>query len=170
MPLQLWPAMVLPGMQNWLGLTYDVIGCSDGIGFSKGISAMKRFCPLSLVSLVSRGFAVESMSVSDAVSVMIMRPMSKTSACPGCGMPSARVHSRYRRRLADPPIAGRALQLLVLARCFYCDTILCGRRIFTERVGDVLAPCARRTSRLDHIVHHLGRELAADLPRALPSG
>jgi len=117
---------------------------------------MKGFCPSSLVP---RGFAVESMSVSDAVTVMVMRPMSRTSACPGCGMPSARVHSRYRRRLADLPIAGRALQLLVLARRFYCDTVLCGRRIFTERFGDVLAPWARRTSRLDHIVHHLGLAL-----------
>jgi hypothetical protein len=34
------------------------------------------------------------------------------------------------------------------------------RRIFTERFGaDVLAPWARRTARLDHIVHHLALAL-----------
>jgi transposase len=44
-----------------------------------------------------------------------------------------------------------------MARRFYCNAVLCGRRIFTERFGDgLLAPWARRTARLDHIVHHLG--------------
>ena len=37
---------------------------------------------------------------------------------------------------------------------------MCGRRIFAERFEeDVLAPWARRTARLDHIVHHLGLAL-----------
>jgi hypothetical protein len=37
---------------------------------------------------------------------------------------------------------------------------LCWRRIFTERFSDgVLAPWARRTGRLDYVVHHLGLAL-----------
>jgi hypothetical protein len=37
---------------------------------------------------------------------------------------------------------------------------LCGRQIFVERfASDVLAPSARRTGRLDCIVHHLGLAL-----------
>jgi len=49
---------------------------------------------------------------------------------------------------------------MVLARKFYCTAVLCGRRVFAERFdADVLAPWARRTSRLDHIVHHLGLAL-----------
>ena len=40
------------------------------------------------------------------------------------------------------------------------DAVLCGRQIFVERFGrDVLAPSARRTGRLDCIVHHLGLAL-----------
>src|ERR1022692_2075353 len=46
------------------------------------------------------------------------------------------------------------------ARPFRCDAALCGRQIFTERFADgVLAPSARRTTRLDCIVHHLGLAL-----------
>ncbi|AJD42964.1 hypothetical protein RGR602_CH03657 [Rhizobium gallicum bv. gallicum R602sp] len=49
---------------------------------------------------------------------------------------------------------------LSLKRQFHCDAVLFGRRIFAERFdGDVLAPSARRTARLDHIVHHLGLAL-----------
>jgi hypothetical protein len=38
-----------------------------------------------------------------------------------------------------------------------CDAFLCGRRAFAERFDkDVLAPWARRTAKLDQIVHCLG--------------
>ncbi len=79
---------------------------------------------------------------------------------PDCGTSSGRIHSRYQRRLTDLPLAGRQVRLVVVARRFRCDTVLCGRRIFTERFDDdALAPWARRTTRLDLIVHHLGLAL-----------
>ncbi len=57
-------------------------------------------------------------------------------------------------------MAGKPVRLVVVARRFHCDAVLCGRRIFAERFEeDVLAPWARRTGRLDHIVHHLGLAL-----------
>ena len=57
-------------------------------------------------------------------------------------------------------MAGKPVRLVVRARRFHCDTVLCGWRIFAERFDDkVLAPWARRTARLDHIVHHLGLAL-----------
>jgi transposase len=47
-----------------------------------------------------------------------------------------------------------------MARRFRCNALLCGRRIFTERFDDeVVAPWARRTARLDYLVHHLGLAL-----------
>jgi transposase len=46
---------------------------------------------------------------------------------------------------------------MVIARRFRCDGVLCRRQIFTERFPEgILAPSARRTARLDGIVHHLG--------------
>jgi hypothetical protein len=54
-------------------------------------------------------------------------------------------------------LAGKPVRLVVLVRRFHCDAVLCGRRIFAERFDEnVLAPWARRTARLDDIVHHLG--------------
>jgi hypothetical protein len=62
--------------------------------------------------------------------------------------------------VTDLPLSGRIVQLLVIARRFRCDAVLCGRQIFTERFPEgVLAPSARRTARLDLIVHHLGLAL-----------
>ena len=89
-----------------------------------------------------------------------MRPVNRARPCPGCGRSSERVHSRYRRRFADLPIAGQPVRLVVTARRFYCDAVLCERRIFTERFDQgVLEPWARRTVRLDHIVYHLALAL-----------
>src|SRR5229473_7504126 len=111
-------------------------------------------------ALVPRGFVVDGTSSDGPGLVIAVRPVRRTSNCPECGTNSERVHSRYRRRLADLPLAGRPVRLVVVARRFHCDAVLCGRRIFVERFDqDVLAPWARRTARLDHIVHHLGLAL-----------
>ena len=111
-------------------------------------------------ALVPRGFVVSETANDGDSTLITVRPTSEASACPGCGTRSDRVHSRYRRHLADLPISGHPVRLMVLARRFYCHAVLCGRRVFTERFdADVLAPWARRTARLEHIVHHLGLAL-----------
>ena len=111
-------------------------------------------------SLVPSGFVVES-AIHDADMTTITVRGSKDSwTCPSCGTISRRVHSRYQRRVSDLPLSGRTAQLVVVARHFRCDAVLCGRRIFAERFsGDVLAPSSRRTGRHDCIVHHLGLAL-----------
>ena len=111
-------------------------------------------------ALVPGGFVIESTALDGAMAEIVVRSASQASICPGCATKSARVHSRYRRRVADLPIAGRPVRLLIAARRFYCDAVLCGRRIFAERFDDgLLAPWARRTARLDRIVHYLGLAL-----------
>ncbi len=102
-------------------------------------------------SFVPPGFVVDGASADGEAMMIAVRAPIDTGACPGCGTKSARVHSRYSRRLADLPMAGRPVRLVVMARRFYCDAILCGRRIFVERFPeDVLAPWARRTARLEN--------------------
>lgn len=61
------------------------------------------------------------------------------------------------RQAADLPIAGRRVVLRVTVRRFWCDAVLCRRRIFAERFGaNILAPLSRRTGRFETIMHHLG--------------
>ena len=63
--------------------------------------------------------------------------------------------------MADLPLAG--LKRAACARrpgASAADAVLCGLQIFTERFADgVVASSARRTARLDCIVHHLGLAL-----------
>jgi transposase len=116
--------------------------------------------PLRTYSPVPSGFVVV-MAVHDTATTTITVCSPKDfGVCPSCGTVSLRVHSRYHRRVGNMPLSGRSVKLLVVARRFRCDAVLCGRQIFAERFADdALAPWARRTARLDHIVHHLGLAL-----------
>jgi transposase len=58
------------------------------------------------------------------------------------------VHSHYRRKVADLPWLGIAVEVHLHTRRFFCATAECPRRIFTERLPGVVTPYARRTDRL----------------------
>jgi transposase len=87
----------------------------------------------------------------------VVRPKAEQSRCPSCGRGST-------PRLAsipgigdpcqdvpwqDVPCQGVPLCLELHVRRFFCDTATGARRIFTERLPDVVAPYAHRTRRLD---------------------
>ncbi|KAB7783816.1 hypothetical protein F8B43_3739 [Methylorubrum populi] len=61
---------------------------------------------------------------------------------------------------ADLPLGGRHVELRVVVGRFWFDAAACGRKIVAERFpSDVLPAFARRASRLEQIVHHLGLAL-----------
>ncbi|WP_223214056.1 MULTISPECIES: transposase family protein [Devosia] len=87
-------------------------------------------------SLAPSGFAVDAVQVlADRVQILL-RSRRSWGDCPACGGRSRRVQSRYRRRPADLPLGGRRVELSILTRRFWCDGVLCGRRIFCERFDD----------------------------------
>ena len=110
--------------------------------------------------LAPDGFLVDSVQFADESVQILLRSRSPSGLCPSCGRSSRRVQSRYLRRPADLPLCGRRVELTIVARRFWCDAVLCGRRIFCEQFNDgVLARYGRRTQRLETIVHHLGLAL-----------
>ena len=106
----------------------------------------------------------------DLVTVVVETTGPK-AACPICGQPSGRVHSRYTRTLGDLPWQGRVVRWSLVARKFFCDRAACPRQIFTERRPEVTAPCARKTGRLEHALTEVafacGGEPGARLARQL---
>jgi hypothetical protein len=132
--------------------------------FRERISAMQSFHASEL--LPPGFFAVEALSDADSA-VITIRARSLGGACPSCCVVSGRVHSRYPRRLADLPIAGRRVVLILQARRFRCEAALCERCIFTERFDDnVVKPWARRTARLDQLTRSPGLRDLTFLPTA----
>lgn len=78
------------------------------------------------------------------------------ASCPGCGQAASRVHSRYFRTLADLPWADLPVCIQLHVRKLFCDSSDCPRRIFTERLPSVVAPWARRTTRLAEQQRQIG--------------
>ena len=59
--------------------------------------------------------------------------------CPVCAVFTPRVHSRYIRTLADLPWGVARVRWQLRVRKFVCTNAQCPRRIFTERLPDVVA-------------------------------
>jgi len=110
--------------------------------------------------LTPGGLAVDWVEIGAAKIIVTARLGTKMGTCPECGAVSGRIHSRYKRRLMDLPAHGRVVEINVETRRFRCVGAACRRRIFVQRLGDAVAlPSARRTARMDSIVHRLGLAL-----------
>jgi transposase len=102
------------------------------------------------------GLDITSISeVSDVLLVQVtsLRP---SSVCPLCAEPSSAIHSFYQRKPMDLPCVGRPIRLLLTVRKFFCREAMCSRKIFTERLPELLEPSSRLTSRLRKVVQEIG--------------
>jgi transposase len=91
------------------------------------------------------GVVIERVEQAARGLVMWVSSRAREVACPACGHPSGRVHSRYDRRLADAAIAGQSVVLRLQARRFFCDSTECVVRTFAEQPDGVATRHARRT-------------------------
>jgi transposase len=94
--------------------------------------------------------SLEAWHVDDAAAeiTLFVTATATSVSCPRCHVPTSRVHSRYRRTLADLPWGTYAVHLQLRVRKFFCANAACPRRIFTERLPTIASPWARRTLRL----------------------
>ena len=127
-------------------------------------------CPLTLLPATGL-LHLERVLPETGVITLVASTCQTHAACPRCGHPAERVHSRYTRTVADLPWQGVAVRLRLAARRFFCDNGQCERRIFTEPLPQVVARYARRTDRLADalrlIGYALGGEAGARLAREL---
>src|SRR5688572_8341780 len=85
-----------------------------------------------------------------------------TASCPGCALPSSSVHGRYQRHLTDLPWGPLAVRIRLWVRKFVCRNPTCTRRIFTERLPDLVAAYARKTCRLVAALQTIGIALGGN--------
>ncbi|MFF4364466.1 ISL3 family transposase [Streptomyces sp. NPDC001604] len=104
---------------------------------------------------------VEQVRVEDGKLLVVARTRDGTAvACPDCGTPARRVHSRYRRRLADAGLGGRPVVIDLCVRRLFCDTARCARRTFAEQVAELTVRYGRRTVVLAEMVQAIALALA----------
>ncbi|MGW3690641.1 ISL3 family transposase [Streptomyces sp. NPDC005125] len=82
------------------------------------------------------------------------------ATCPGCGAASARVHSRYVRRLADSAVGHRGVVIELGVRRFRCRESVCSRATFVEQIDGLTFRYGRRSTGLERILQRLALMLA----------
>src|SRR6266567_7147577 len=97
----------------------------------------------------------------------VVETTSPEALCPLCQCRSQSIHSRYVRVVADLPWAGWAVRLELHVRRFFCLNKECMRQIFTERLPHVVAPSARRTTRLTDLFTLIGFALGGEAGKRL---
>ena len=112
------------------------------------------------LKLVPPGLLVDCHEIGAAGIIVHAHGGSPTSPCPACGLASSSIHSHYGRTLGDLPGHGRRLRISLAARRFRCRNAACERRVFAERFApDLIQAHARRTSRLDVLIHAIALAL-----------
>ncbi|GAA2961127.1 hypothetical protein GCM10010518_54950 [Kitasatospora cinereorecta] len=76
------------------------------------------------------------------------------------GTRSGRIHGRYERRLADAPLGGISVVIVVLMRRFTCLTVECQAVTFAEQIPGPTRPHARHTPVLRDLLGRVARALA----------
>src|SRR2546425_10753285 len=96
----------------------------------------------SLFSL-PEGIVVDQIQITENGLLIEVVATSATSCCPLCSEPSSSIHCHYRRVLRDVPGAGRCVQLILTIRKFSCRNAYFPRKVFAERLPELVEPWAR---------------------------
>ena len=94
---------------------------------------------MSQILLLGEGLELTGLQVGNGQLVLHVTAMSGSSPCPVCAQPATRMHSRYSRVVKDLPCAGQQVQLILHVRKFFCDAAHCMRKIFAERLPQLVA-------------------------------
>ena len=99
---------------------------------------------------------ITEVSMTEGLLVVVAAPVSASAVCPLCGTASERIHSRYRRTIADLPFGNRSLALRLVVRRFVCKDAGCRRAVFCERLPKLVDAYAWSTTRLKSLHRAIG--------------
>ena len=91
---------------------------------------------------------LDDLVLTPTTAVALLVSVAAAARCPRCGTASDRVHSRYRRTVADLPCRGRPVALRLVVRRFRCARPGCPQAVFCERLPGLIDAHARCTARL----------------------
>jgi Transposase/zinc-finger of transposase IS204/IS1001/IS1096/IS1165 len=116
---------------------------------------------------LSDGLFIERVTASARELLVQVFSSLPNASCPLCGVQAWCIHSRYIRRVADLPSAGRHVTLLLSVRKFFCPNPACSRTIFAEQFPDLVPSYARLTIRLREALVALGLATSGEVASRL---
>jgi len=131
------------------------------------MSALEDTATLASLFLLPENIVVEAVYPTKGRLTLQISCTLKSASCPLCQQSSERIHGKYGRTVADVPCGGRLVTLALTVRKFVCSTKACPRRIFTERLPDLVQSYARMTNRLSEVLQTLGFATCGELGERL---
>lgn len=119
------------------------------------------FLPLPL------GLLIDSVERADTKLIITVISTGSEAVCPGCGSPSEHIHSQYRRTVRDVPSGGQEIVLRLCVRKFFCLSLCCQRKVFAERLLELVQPWARCSNRLLSALKAIGLAASAEVSERL---
>ncbi len=113
------------------------------------------------------GMVIDQVQITETQLTVIAISTRPEAPCPGCGCPSEHVHSRYQRTVNDVPCGGRNVVLRLGVRKFFCLQLCCPRKVFAERLPDLVQPWARISDRLLEELKAIGLSASAEVSERL---
>src|SRR5438045_3965637 len=113
------------------------------------------------------GMVIEQIEVTPSQLSVVVISTQPSAPCPGCGCLSDHIHPHYQRTVHDVPCGGRNVVLRLCVRKFFCWTATCPRKVFTERLADLVQPWARVSTRLLEELKALGLSASAEVNERL---
>ncbi len=113
------------------------------------------------------GMIIDQVQMTEAQLTVIVISTRPSAPCPGCGCPSEHVHSQYQRTVNDVPCAGRNVVLRLCVRKFFCLQLCCPRKVFAERLPELVRPWARVSNRLLEELKAVGLAASAEVSERL---
>jgi len=107
--------------------------------------------------IMPKGFRIESLRVEENNIKGILVSVIEKSTCPVCKQESKRVQSQYQRTVAELPWSGIGVELSLQVRRFFCDNKNCIRKIFTERLPELVKVYGRKTISLERTLKVLAK-------------
>ena len=101
---------------------------------------------------------------------MLARTCAGQAACPGCGVVSRRMHSRYQRQLADTASGGQEVLIDLQGRRFFCGNVACAKATFAEQVPGLTTRYGRRTRGLQAVLQAVALALGGRAGRRRTGG
>jgi transposase len=100
--------------------------------------------------------SIDAVEQNHGLLVVSLSAISSVVPCPRCGTPGSRIHSRYRRTIADVACGGQRVVLKLTVRKWVCGSLSCSQRIFAERFVELVQRYARMTDRLIQTLQSVG--------------
>jgi len=123
-----------------------------------GMAVDCRCCRVLLPQLSP--VVVDDICRVDGVVRICAHPRARAARCVRCGRVSTRVHSTYRRCLADLPVAGQPAVVWLTVRRFFCDRVDCSTGTFVEQIPGLTERHAQRSAGLQDALASIALALA----------